>query len=232
MDPSGISIAAQWMPVFPLVGAFVGLVAGSVTWSLEAVLPPLLVGALGLGIIILLNGGQHLDGLLDLGDGIMCHGSKARKLKVMRDPQTGAGGFALGWLVLSASTFAIASLNRGVVVQSLLASEAAASFSMVLQARAGEAAHRGMSNVFVSSMKSNNGNLRISLSGILLVLIVVVALKTTAILVLGVAIMVPLMMLLLANRQLGGITGDVMGATNELTRLASLAVILVGIRWL
>jgi len=231
MDPNGISIAAEWMPIFPLVGAFVGLVAGSVTWSLEAVLPPLLVGALGLGIIILLNGGQHVDGLLDLGDGIMCHGSKARKLKVMRDPQTGAGGFALGWFVLSASTFAIASLNRGVVVQSLLASEAAASFSMVFQARAGEAAHRGMSNEFVSSMKSN-GNLRISLSSILLVLIVVAAMSTTGILVLGVAILVPLIMLLLARRQFGGITGDVMGATNELTRLASLAVILVGMRWL
>jgi adenosylcobinamide-GDP ribazoletransferase len=231
MDTDGISIAAEWMPIFPLVGAFTGLVAGILTWSLESMLPPLLVGALGLGVIVLLNGAQHVDGLLDFGDGVMCHGSKTRKLQVMRDPQTGAGGFAFGWLVLSASVFAIASLSRGVVVQSLLVSEAAASFSMVFEARAGKAAHKGMSNVFVTSMNSNRRNLRVTLSAFLLVLMAVPAMFTTGLLVIGVAVIIPLIMLLLSSREFGGITGDVMGATNELTRLASLTIILVGIRW-
>lgn len=164
MDRDGVSMAAEGMPIFPVIGAFTGLVAGVITWSLEPVLPALFVAILGLAVILLLNGAQHLDGLLDFGDGIMCHGSRIRKLRVMRDSQTGAGGFVLGWITLSATVVAIASLNRGLVVQSLLVSEGAASFSMVLEAWAGKAAHEGMSSIFVNSMHSGKGNLRVALS--------------------------------------------------------------------
>jgi adenosylcobinamide-GDP ribazoletransferase len=35
-----------------------------------------------------------------------------------------------------------------------------------------------------------------------------------------------------SNRHFGGVTGDVMGATNDLTRMASLITILAVVRWL
>ena len=232
MDQNGLASAAQYMPIFPLIGAFTGLIAGTFTWSLESILPSLLAGALGLGIILLLNGAQHIDGLLDFGDGIMCHGSRARKLRVMRDPQTGAGGFVLGWITLTATALAIASISRNFMIQSLLASEAAAAFSMVLEAWAGKAAHRGMSSMFVSAMHTEKRDLRVLLSVVLLLLIVISALYTIGILVIIVALAVPLTMLLLSEKAFGGITGDVMGATNEVTRLTSLVIILVGMRWL
>jgi adenosylcobinamide-GDP ribazoletransferase len=41
---------------------------------------------------------------------------------------------------------------------------------------------------------------------------------------LGVTIVVTLVILAMSNRSFGGITGDVLGSTNELTRLASLMV--------
>jgi cobalamin synthase len=55
MDSDGISLAAEYMPVFPIIGAFIGLVAGTFIWILESVLPTLLVSILGLGILVLLN---------------------------------------------------------------------------------------------------------------------------------------------------------------------------------
>ncbi len=118
-----------------------------------------------------MNGAQHVDGLLDFGDGIMCHGSRARKLSVMRDPQTGAGGFTLGWITLSATAFAIASLHRGIVIQAIVVSEAAGAFSMVFQAWAGHPAHKGMSSGFVTAMHSRWRNLRIVSSVLILMLI-------------------------------------------------------------
>jgi len=232
MDPDGLSWAAEAMPLFPAIGAFTGLVAGLITWGLELVLPVLLVAVLGLGALLLLNGAQHLDGLLDFGDGMMFHGSRSRKLRVMRDSQTGAGGFVLGWMTLSATVAAIASLNRGLVVQALLVSEGAASFSMVLEARAGKAAHEGMSSIFVNSMHSREGNLRFALSVALLVLISVAMLGAIGVAVCCAAVIVSLLVLRVSSKAFGGITGDVMGATNELTRLMSLVVILVGLTWL
>jgi adenosylcobinamide-GDP ribazoletransferase len=227
-----MSMAAEGMPIFPAVGAFTGLVAGVITWSLEQVLPTLFVAILGLAAILLLNGAQHLDGLLDFGDGIMCHGSRIRKLRVMRDSQTGAGGFVLGWITLSGTVVAIASLNRALVVQSLLVSEGAASFSMVLEAWAGKAAHEGMSSIFVNSMHSGKRNLRVALAISLLFFISIAMLGAIGVVVSCTAAIVSLIMVLLSKRAFGGITGDVMGATNELTRLVSLGVILVGLTWL
>ena len=48
--------------------------------------------------------------------------------------------------------------------------------------------------------------------------------ETTGLVMLGVTIVVTLVILVMSNRSFGGITGDVLGSTNELTRLASLMV--------
>jgi len=232
MDSDGLALAADYMPIFPLIGGFIGLVAGAVSWVLDLVLPSLLVGTIGLGAMLLMNGAQHVDGLLDFGDGIMCHGSRARKLRVMRDPKTGAGGFTLGWIILSGTAFAIASLHRGIVIQALVVSEAAGAFSMVFQAWAGHPAHKGMSSGFVAAMHSRWRNLRIFSSVLLLMLIALPTFFTVGLAVTCAAILVPSTMLLVSNRVFGGVTGDVIGATHEITRLVALAIILVGIGWL
>jgi adenosylcobinamide-GDP ribazoletransferase len=231
MDSDGLTVAANYMPIFPLVGGFIGLVVGCLCWILHLVLPALLVGILGVGVILLMNGAQHVDGLLDFGDGIMCHGSRALRLRVMRDPQTGAGGFALGWVILSATAFAIAGLSQSIVIQALAVSEAAGAFSMVFEAWAGHAAHKGMSSNFVIFMRSRKRNLRLVSSVLILLLIAVPIMSGPGIAVICAAILVPTFMMLLSNRAFGGITGDIMGATHEITRLVSLAVILVGMGW-
>jgi len=232
-DRDGLATAAQYMPIFPLIGAFIGLIGGLVAWVLNTILPSLLVGTIALAVMLVLNGAQHVDGLLDFGDGIMCHGSRSRKLKAMQDHQTGAGGFTLGWIILSATAFAIASLRRDILIQSLVVSEAAGAFSMVLQAWAGHPAHKGLSSGFVTAMHSSWRNLRIFSSLLILILIAIPVLHPS----LGLAatctaLIIPSIMIQISNREIGGVTGDVMGATHEMTRLVVLTVILAGINWL
>jgi adenosylcobinamide-GDP ribazoletransferase len=181
---------------------------------------------LGVGFILLLNGVQHFDGLLDLGDGLMCHGSRERKLRVMRDPQTGAGGVCLGVLVLVTSGLSIASLARSLVLQSVVVSEASAKFSMVFEAWSGRSAHRGMNTVFVNAMHTAHKNAKMVASLLILVIFSLPLIGKASILVSLVSILTPMVIVTIANRAFGGITGDVLGATNEITRLMSLLTIL------
>lgn len=223
--------AASYMPIFPIVGLLTGFLVGAFVWTLELLLPSAVAGMLGVGLILLVNGVQHLDGLLDFGDGLMCHGPRERKLRVMRDPQTGAGGLSLGIVVLVTTALCISALQRSSVIQSLVVSEVAAKFSMVFDAWAGKSARRGMNTAFVNAMHGRHRNSKMMASFIILVLISVPLLRQVGLLVTFVAILVSIVTVALANRNFGGITGDVMGATNEITRLLSLLTILGASQW-
>jgi adenosylcobinamide-GDP ribazoletransferase len=223
--------AASYMPIFPIVGLLSGFLAGAFVWMLELVLPSTVAGMLGVGLILLVNGVQHFDGLLDFGDGLMCHGTRERKLRVMQDPQTGAGGLSLGIVVLITTALCISALQRSNVVQGLVVSEVAAKFSMVFEAWAGKSARSGMNTAFVNAMHGRHSNARMMASLVILLLVSVPLLRQVGLLVTFVAILVSMVTLAVANRNFGGITGDVMGATNEITRLFSLLTILGASQW-
>ena len=65
---------------------------------------------------------------------------------------------------------------------------------------------------------------KLSAAFIIMLIPVVVVGETTGLVMLGVTVTLTLFLLAISNRSFGGITGDVLGATNELTRLTSLIV--------
>jgi len=231
MDEDGIVQAAKYMPSFPIVGAIIGFASGTLVWALHSFLPSPIVGMLGLGFILLITGVHHTDGLLDFGDAIMFRGSPEDKIRVMRDVQTGAGGLSLGLIVLSTTAFSIAALDRNIIIQTLTASEASAKFAMVFQAWAGKSAREGLNRPFVEAMHGRWRALRVATAFGILLATSVVALQIVGLAVTIAGLIVASTMLTISKRQFGGITGDVMGATNELTRLASLLVVLVIAKW-
>jgi len=226
MDRDGAAQAASYMPLFPLISAVTGLVAGAVVWLLQLVLPQLVAGTIGLGMLILINGVQHVDGLLDFGDGVMFHGSPSGKLRVMRDPTTGAGGLSLGLVVLATSAFSIASIPTRLIVPALIVSESAAGFSMVFAAATGKSAHKGMNSVFVEAMHHKRA-LRLGLSCVIVLAISLLSLSFGGVLIVIGALLTALAMIIVSNRHFGGLTGDVLGATNEISRAVSLILVLV-----
>jgi len=231
MDDDAIQQAAYYMPIFPLIGALIGLLAGVFVWLLEFVLQALIVGFLGVGLLLLVNGVQHFDGLLDFGDGLMCHGSRKRKLRVMRDPRTGAGGVGLGVVVLATTAVSIAALARPTVILGILVSEAVGKFSMVFEAWAGKAAQQGMGSMFVASMKGRHRNVRITVALLSVLFVAVLSLRGVGLLAVLAGTASSIVILSISRRAFGGITGDVMGASNELSRLISLLVIVGVMQW-
>ncbi len=212
---------ARYMFVFPVVGIAIGLLIGSLGFGLSFFLEPLLVSLLVVASIAIVTGIHHADGLADFADGLMVKGSRSKKLKAMKDLSTGSAGIVAITLYLIGLIVTISLTSGFDLFKAILISEILAKFSMVMMASLGKSASLGSNSPFVEFMKDKK---KFSAAFLLMLIPVLVIGEITGIVMLVVVIVLTLFLLLLSNRSFGGITGDVLGATNEFTRLASLIV--------
>jgi adenosylcobinamide-GDP ribazoletransferase len=161
----------------------------------------------------------------------MYQGPAERKIEIMHDPQTGAGGFTLGLVTILTTALCIAQLNQNRFIQSLIVSEVSAKLAMVIVAWTGKSAHKGMNTYFVNAMHGHYRNLRIIVALFIAFGIVVPLMNAAGFAALVTGLAIALVLTVISNRHFRGVTGDVFGATNELARLASLITMLVVVRW-
>ena len=231
MDQDFLTDAAEYMPLFPVVGAFVGLLAGLFAWLLSQILPDLIVGMLTLGLLMLITGLHHTDGLLDFGDGLMYQGPPEKKIEIMHDQKTGAGGLILGLIALLTTASCIAGLKANIVIQSLTVSEVSAKLSMVVGAWVGKSAHNGMNIFFINAMHDRHRKTRLIVALAISFSIATSLLWITGSITILSSLIAGLIIVKVSDRHFRGVTGDVLGAMNDLTRMASLITILAVIRW-
>jgi len=96
---------------FPVVGALLGLVLGTIWWATDDGLGPLAAAALVVAADLALTGALHFDGLLDSADGLLPHMTPERRLAVMAEPHVGAFAVATGTMTLLLRTAALAALG-------------------------------------------------------------------------------------------------------------------------
>ena len=212
---------AKYMFMFPIVGIAIGLLVGSFGFGLSFFLEPLLVSLLVVASIAIITGIHHADGLADFADGLMVKGTKDKKLKAMKDLSTGSAGIVTIVLYLIGLIITISLTSGFDLFKAILISEILAKFSMVLMASLRKSASLGSNSPFVEFMKDKK---KLSVSFLIMLIPVILIGETTGLVMLGVTIALTLFLLTLSTRSFGGITGDVLGATNEFTRLASLRV--------
>ncbi len=166
MDMDYLADSARLMWLFPLVGALLGLLAGAFGWAVSFFLPALVTGALALGVLLLLTGLHHTDGLLDFGDAVMYHGTKERKIEIMHDQFTGAGAVGFGLMTYLITALAFGELGATVsifgytvplIAPALIVVELCAKLSMVVATWAGRAVHEGMNSPFMVAMHGKGG---------------------------------------------------------------------------
>jgi adenosylcobinamide-GDP ribazoletransferase len=86
---------------FPLVGWVVGLIGVAVTWFASILLPPSVAVLLGMAATLLATGAFHEDGLADSCDGFGGGWDKAQVLAIMKDSRIGSyGAIGIGILLL------------------------------------------------------------------------------------------------------------------------------------
>jgi adenosylcobinamide-GDP ribazoletransferase len=212
---------AKYMYFFPIVGIAIGLLIGSFGFGLSFFLDPLLVSLLVVTSLAIVTGIHHADGLADFADGLMVKGSKNRKLKAMKDLSTGSAGIIAIVLYLVGLIITLSLTSGFDLFRAILISEILAKFSMVLMASLGNSASLGSNSPFVKIMKDKK---KLSVAFIIMLIPVAVIGETIGLVMIGVTITFTIFLLAISTRSFGGITGDVLGTTNELTRLASLMV--------
>ena len=204
---------------FPLVGAVIGVAIGAVDLLLLRIgLPAIAAAALALGAGALLTGALHDDGLADVADGFGGGSDTAAKLEVMRDSRLGTYGVLVLVTAFVAKVAALAVLPRGEVILALIATHALARAPLAVlaatmpYAREGLAASAGRpdgSTGFAASLVAAVIAFLALPAGTAMTAIIVTAAGAT-----GFAI--------LAQRQIGGQTGDVLGAAEQICEVAIL----------
>src|ERR687890_1761973 len=141
--------AAREVSLLPLVGLVTGL-PGAVLLLAAHVVAPGVAATLALGGVLLAAGLHHADGVLDVGDAIMAHGSPDRRREVLDDTRVGVGGLGALFLVYAPTVGALAALcatSPARAALALLAGEVAAHSAMLLTLAFGEPADPRSSSV-------------------------------------------------------------------------------------
>lgn len=207
--------AGAW---FPLVGALVGGVGLAAWWAADALLGPWVAAVVAVLTTVILTGALHEDGLADTADGLWGGATRERRLEIMRDSRLGTyGALALGGdlllraAVLGSVAFTVADAARLLLAGHVLGRAAPLVLSALLPpARAdGQGQRLGRLGVVDAAVAT------------VTVLVVAVATAGWWAPVLMAAAAVPVLGLRrAARRRIGGVTGDVLGASVALTNLA------------
>jgi adenosylcobinamide-GDP ribazoletransferase len=202
--------------VFPLVGAGIGAAVGGVADGLAGALTAPLAAVLGLAVGAALTGVLHLDALADTADALGA-ATRERALEIMRDHAIGAYGAVALVLDLAAKAAALAALARhGDALRFTVCAAAAARAAPLVLSAALPYARPGAG---LGRAVGSTGWARCAVAATLAAGFCV---WLDALPLLAAAVGVVLVAGLGARRWLGGVTGDVLGATAELAELAAL----------
>lgn len=204
---------ADAIPYFPAVGALIGAVTAAILWALDPFHWPLGAGAIAALVSILLTRGLHVDGLADVADAIGARGPLEKRLAIMKDPHTGAFGVIAIVADFTLKTVALGRLSGSgewaLAAIPFVASRAAQAFVAVTLPYARP--EGGTAALFVQQARPLH-----------LVLAALVAAACSAfagvsgLFLLATGLVLAVLVRLWIRHKFGGVTGDLIGAANEL----------------
>jgi adenosylcobinamide-GDP ribazoletransferase len=219
---TGVDVArASW--TFPVIGAGVGAFGALIYWIAHGLgLPAFVCAALAVAATLLITGGLHEDGLADTADGFGAGVTPGRKLEIMRDSQIGTYGVAALILSLLLRVGAIASLAEpGLAALALIAAHAGARATLpAFMRRVPRARQDGLSADAGEPPQQSS-----AIAAAIGLVVLLLCLGFSATLIAAVLLAAALgLMAWLCLRQIGGQTGDVLGALEQVSEILILLV--------
>jgi adenosylcobinamide-GDP ribazoletransferase len=198
---------------FPLAGAVVGALAGGVGAIAAEWTAPLVAGALAVTAGLLITGAFHEDGLGDIADAFGGGYTVERRLEIMKDSRHGTYGVAAMCASIAIRIVSLGSMPSGA---SLFASAVAAhaiarGAAVALMATVPLARHSGLGADYGQATSRRRGAVALAMAAAL----AGIAIGWWAVPALGVALVAVLVTGALARHKIGGISGDVLGAAEQ-----------------
>ena len=218
------------MAFFPVAGAVIGGVLISADIVLSSILPGAVVDFILIAVLALITGGIHLDGLADTFDGL--YGGKTREdaLSIMKDSRVGAIGAVSLIIIIGLKYTALISypqaLPQGAKYAALLLMPLLSRWSMVLTASLSVYARMsggGTGKDFVETVSP----LSLLTATIFASVAAGVMMGWRGGIVMLFVGVITLIGVIYFKKRLGGVTGDVLGAVNEVNEVMVLLVILI-----
>jgi adenosylcobinamide-GDP ribazoletransferase len=224
--------SAEAIFLFPLIGGFIGLLGAlyfqgcnfAVVFLLEFInstifsIPVEFLGqffpaVMTLAFLLALTGLQHFDGLVDLGNAIGGGNLKDRRAMAHAWIVTYKGGL-LAIFVEFLAVLGIFLMDASLVFGAIIASEIAAKLAMVTISWIGKPTHTGLGSIFLETAKSK----RNIIAYFLAILMIYPFLGLIGVWVVFITILLGFFMERVAKFVFDGVSGDMIGATNETVR--------------
>jgi len=237
-----IFTTATNMWLFPVIGGFIGLL-GSLYYLLSSNITTLLLNlvntyvalptflgtiipaAMTIAFLLVLTGLQHFDGLIDLGNALGLRNLHDRKMKAHAWTVSYAGAI----LALTVECVAVVGLfliNPLFAFVAIILAEVSAKLAMVTIVWIGKPSHKGLGSIFLSKAKKPQNIIAYLLSAIIIYPIFYLTgyamLGLAAVGLMFISIPIAFVMSRVSNQVFGGVSGDMIGATNETTRATTL----------
>lgn len=216
-EPTAPELAAS-MAWYPVVGLLIGGGLIVADWGLTAIVSPIVVNVLLIVLLVLFTRGLHQDGLADTLDGLAGGHAPEERLAIMRDPRIGASGATGLFLSLILRYAGLMALPQELRVPAILCMPALGRWAMVTLAWISPYARTegGLAAPFLAHLSWRH----VVLSTVVLTAALVEGFGTVgACLILLAGALTILAGWWTCRRWFGGITGDTLGAANEVIEI-------------
>ena len=215
---------------WPFLHIFIGIFAAICGYvSFEFLhLNSFFTAAIVYAFLMIITGYNHLDGVMDMADGVMVHGDPERKISIMKDSSVGAGGVATLFLVASLTIAGIYNILDYHFIFGIIICEMTAKTSLITTALLSRPLTPGIGSYFIKETNISN---YIASTVIITVIAFLLGNLVGVVGVLG-AILSGIIISLIARRNFVLANGDVLGMSNEVGRLFSLLFMSVALYFL
>ena len=208
---------------FPIVGAVVGLIASGVWVVGNIVLAPLSASALTIAVIVLITGAFHHDGLADSMDGLVGGWNPEQRREILKDSRHGTYGVMALVLQVAIQVSLLSELSVASGVVALVICQSVGRAAAVWIMKSGAGISEGLGANYVSDVKVGN----IVFATLTCFLLMGSLMGPMFVIVAAVVYLVSRFFAQWAIKKIGGIVGDVLGATEQVGESVALLTIVV-----